>query len=283
MFMNKNEFKISNHDKLAIPEEGDWAEKKYKLVALYDKLFSTGMKRKWDKRIYIDLFCGPGKVKLRGTRKIVYSSPLLALTVPDPFDIYIFCDKDKNNINTLKSYVGNLKIEKEIKYFDDDCNIIVQELINYIKNIKGSVLSFCFLDPYGLGDLQFDTIKKLSSLKIDFLILLPTGYDANLNKEIYLNEKSYKLDTFLGNKEWRKEWELKKSNNFVDFFLREYINQMVRLSYINISPSIFDTIYAPGTKKLYYHLAFFSKHKLGYKFWKEGKKSSSPQKSLDFG
>jgi len=37
---------------LTCPEVGAWSETKYRLLALYDQLFSTGMKNKWDQRVY---------------------------------------------------------------------------------------------------------------------------------------------------------------------------------------------------------------------------------------
>ena len=40
-------------DGLFCPEVGKWAEDKHSLVSLYAKLFSTGMKEKWEERVYI--------------------------------------------------------------------------------------------------------------------------------------------------------------------------------------------------------------------------------------
>lgn len=56
-------------DGLVAPEVGSWAETKYRLLALYDELFSMGMKHKWDQRVYIDLYAGAGYSRVRGTRK----------------------------------------------------------------------------------------------------------------------------------------------------------------------------------------------------------------------
>jgi hypothetical protein len=47
-------------DGLECPPVGAWAEEKYRLVSLYDELFATGMKDKWDERVYIDLYAGAG-------------------------------------------------------------------------------------------------------------------------------------------------------------------------------------------------------------------------------
>ena len=82
-------------DELLTPEVGPWAEEKYKYVSYYNKLFSTSMKDRWDCRTYIDLFAGAGRSRIRRTNKILAGSPLLALGVPDQYDKYIFCERDR--------------------------------------------------------------------------------------------------------------------------------------------------------------------------------------------
>jgi len=57
---------------------------KYRLLALYDELFSSGMKKKWHQRLYIDLYAGGGISHIQGTRTFLKGSPLIALTVDSP-------------------------------------------------------------------------------------------------------------------------------------------------------------------------------------------------------
>lgn len=68
------------------PEIGSWGEDKYDLVKKYAQMFATSMKKKWNTRIYIDLFSGPGRARIKRSRKIVLGSPLLAMDIQDPFD-----------------------------------------------------------------------------------------------------------------------------------------------------------------------------------------------------
>jgi hypothetical protein len=72
-------------DGLTTPEVGGWAETKYRLLALYDELFSTGMKNKWDQRVYLDLYAGAGYSRIQGTSTLLKASPMIALTVYSPF------------------------------------------------------------------------------------------------------------------------------------------------------------------------------------------------------
>lgn len=61
------------------PKVGKWAEEKHALVSFYAKLFSTGMKDKWDERVYIELYAGAGYSKIRDTSITIVGSPLQAL------------------------------------------------------------------------------------------------------------------------------------------------------------------------------------------------------------
>jgi len=90
-------------DGLPAPGVGPWAEAKHNLVSYYAKLFSTGMKKKWKKRIYIELYAGAGHSQIRDTSKIIVGSPLRALHLPDRFDKYIFCEEDPALVRALES------------------------------------------------------------------------------------------------------------------------------------------------------------------------------------
>src|SRR6266702_1027197 len=99
----KNETLFGEPDELNTPEVGSYTEDKYDLIRLYCHLFSSGMKEKWrGKRTYIDLYSGPGKCRVKGSAKVLLASPLIALSVPDPFDRYIFCEENPERLVSLK-------------------------------------------------------------------------------------------------------------------------------------------------------------------------------------
>ncbi len=73
-------------DGLHTPEVGSWSDVKYRLISNYAEMFSTSMRKKWDKRVYIDLFAGAGRAAIKDTGEIVETSSLLAMGVTHPFD-----------------------------------------------------------------------------------------------------------------------------------------------------------------------------------------------------
>lgn len=76
-------------DGLFTPEVRSWSLEKYKLVGSYCDIFTSGMKKKWDQLIYIDLFAGAGYSRIKETKKVYKSSALIAMSVPNPFTLSI--------------------------------------------------------------------------------------------------------------------------------------------------------------------------------------------------
>ena len=110
-------FNVSD-DGLVFPEIGPWAEEKYRLIALYDELFSKGMKDKWDVRVYIDLYAGAGFGKVKGTETRLMGSPLIALAVEYPFDRYIFCEQDPEKMTALQKRVERLAPSADVIFIN---------------------------------------------------------------------------------------------------------------------------------------------------------------------
>lgn len=187
-------------DGLPAPEVGAWSELKYKLIGLYSSLFSTGMKHKWDQRVFIDLYAGAGISRVRGTNKLVMGSPLIGLTVKDRFDHYIFCDDNAENIAALKKRVEAVAPKVKVDFIIGDSNSSSTRIANLISqpSATNKVLSLCIVDPFDIG-IRFAAIQTLAQrLFVDFLVLLAVYMDANRNYAEYLKPTSTKVENFLG-------------------------------------------------------------------------------------
>jgi len=260
-------------DGLYLPEVGPWALSKHKKIGYYSAIFAASMKKKWDCRVYLDLFSSAGKCKIKGTNEVVPGSPLLALSVDVPFDRYIFCEEKSESMDALQKRVEKYYPERECSFILGNTNSAVNEIINAVpefnRNYRG--LTFCFVDPYKMDELKFDTIRKLAKhLYIDFLILIPTFMDINRNEKPYTSETNWTIDTFLGNSEWRAKWANRNdsSTKFGNFITEQFCDQMKNLGFLYETPKDLELIRMPGNIPLY-HLGFFSTSKLGLKFWRE--------------
>ena len=137
-------------DGLPCPTVGAWAETKYRLVGLYDTLFSSGIKNKWGRRIYVDLYAGAGYAHIRNTSRVVQSSALIALGVKDRFDKYVFCEESEEWLEALRARVQRIAPDADAAYILGDCNATVDRILDEIpRGVSGdTVLTLCFVDPF---------------------------------------------------------------------------------------------------------------------------------------
>lgn len=283
MFHDDN-FNFVEDDGFSVPEVGSWAHRKYKLIRLYSELFTKSMRSKWDCLVYIDLFAGAGLSRIRGTNMIVQSSSLIALGNEIPFDKLIFCEANPDNYDALNYRIKKAYPLKDTTIINGDANDVVPDLKDCVP--KGSaenrVLSFCFVDPFNLSNLKFKTIENLSEIYIDFMVLIPSGMDANRNLRYYKEITNPTLDGFLGSDIWRSKWKAKENCNktFEEYVVEEFSFSMSKLGYIN--PGIRNCIPIRSNNKhlLMYRLALYSRNPLGKKFWKIAKEYSDPQRTL---
>ena len=272
-------------DGLPASEVGSWSLQKYRLLDLYNTLFSTGMKHHWDLRICIDLFSGSGRAKIRRTQHIVETSPLIALRVPDQFDKYIFCDSDSKNISALRDRVGRNFPDVEPRYIIGDCNEVVAKIAEQIPKAskRESVLSFCFADPFGIDDLKFRAVQTLSARsRMDFLVLLALDMDANRFQSLYAKETSRVIDDFLDDSSWRSKWATVRSRrvDFRVFLAKASASRMVHLGYFPAGLERMKEVRSDEKNLPLYHLGFFSKHPRDYQFWDQVLKYGTDQLSL---
>ncbi|MFN0317280.1 MAG: three-Cys-motif partner protein TcmP [Burkholderiales bacterium] len=272
-------------DGLVCPEVGGWAESKYRLLALYDELFSTGMKNKWHQRVYIDLYSGAGYCRGQGTKTVLKGSPILALTVPNPFDKYIFCEENPERMAALQARVERIAPAASVTFVPASCDSAIDEICAAIPKFSSSnkVLSLCLVDPFNFG-IKFETLRRLSAGFVDFVVLLAIHMDANRNYTLYVDGQSTKIDEALGNTDWRERWKAAgaQRRDFRRFLADEFSMSMVSLGYLQTPLDRMKLVRSVDKNLPLYYLALFSRHETAFKFWDDVLKYSTDQLSLGF-
>ena len=118
---------------------GDWTEEKLDILREYLRVYTTALKKQPFELIYIDAFAGTGyrELKAEGAEgallfpelvkqesiEYVEGSARIALKVQQPFQRYIFIEKDEQHFKEL----GRLKQEfpdlsERIELVNEDCN-----------------------------------------------------------------------------------------------------------------------------------------------------------------
>jgi three-Cys-motif partner protein len=278
--MGRNDILQVTDDGLSCSEVGPWAEEKHSFASLYAKLFSSGMKGKWGKRVYVELYAGAGYSKIRGTSRVIAGSPLRALTLEHPFDEYVFCEANSENLNALKVRVKRHAPEASVAYVAGDCNRKVTEILAKIPvgSKTDTVLTLCFVDPYDIG-IEFETIRMLSVRFIDFRVLLAVFMDANRNYDRYIKADDDRVEKFLGSKSWRDHWRIAQQQGiaFPQFLASDYAESMETLGYLKTPLHTMHKVRSDEKNLPLYYLALFSRHERAYKFWDEARKYGTDQ------
>ena len=238
---------------------------------MYDQLFATGMKYKWDQRAYIDVYSGAGFARIQGTSTILKGSPILALTVRDPFDRYIFCEENHVLMEALKTRSRRIAPTANVEYVEGNCDSNIDKICALIPRASSgnTVLSLCCVDPFDFG-IKFATLRRLSESYMDFLVLLAVGMDANRNYDHYVEGNSDKIDLALGNVEWRKRWKTHVSrSDFRSFLAREFALSMESLGYLHQELHQMRLVRSTEKNLPLYYLALFSRKEVAYGFWKD--------------
>jgi three-Cys-motif partner protein len=276
----------ASDDGLPCPEVGAWTETKHSFVSLYAKLFSSGMKAKWGRRVYVELYAGAGYSRVRGTSRVIAGSPLRALTLEDPFDEYVFCEEDPENLKALKVRVKRHAPGASVAYVEGDCNARVIDILAKIPTGSKSdtVLTLCFVDPFDIG-IEFETVRVLSARFVDFLVLLAVFMDANRNYDRYVKADDVRVGKFLGSESWRDRWYVaqKAGTPFPQFLASEYANGMESLRYLKTPLHTMNKVRSDEKNLPLYYLAMFSRHERAYKFWDEARKYGTDQTKFPWG
>lgn len=279
------DLKILDDDGLLTPEVGSWGEEKYRLLSCYASMFTGSMINKWDCLVYLDLFAGAGRARIKGSNKVVNSSALIALANTPTFTKYVFCDEDLDNVKALEERIAREYPQVDASILNADANLQTEQLLRSIPRAhKGnSVLTLCLVDIFKMDNLKFSTIRALSKMYMDFLVLIPSDMDANRNEKNYLNPNNTTVDEFLGNKGWRNRWKSsdKDPRSFGQFIVHEFGNSMSEIGFT--APKLEHTVGIRNSKNRFiYRLALYSKSKIAEKFWEECMKYTNPQTGFDF-
>lgn len=187
---------------------GPWTEEKLAILKKYLDAYTTALKNKSFRLIYIDAFAGTGEVELtsvdEGKKEFIEGSAKIAMDVDEkPFDEYIFVEKDQDRciqLNSLKEANKNKNIQIE----NEDANNFLQNLQKDWRHYRGVL----FLDPFAT-EVEWATIKKIASFEaLDTWILFPTSAIARmLPKKREPDNISQKwvnrLNRIYGDESWR--------------------------------------------------------------------------------
>jgi hypothetical protein len=123
---------------------GAWAEDKYLHVEHYARMFARSMKAKWDCRAYLELFSGPGRALVKGTRRIIDTAPLRVLMLAPGFDLHVCSEIDRVALEALESRCRSLKPDAQWVFVLGDVNETWPTLLDHVRRSAGHGTSLTF-------------------------------------------------------------------------------------------------------------------------------------------
>jgi three-Cys-motif partner protein len=151
-------------------------------VRYYSEVFSAvarnprRLQQRMEGAVYVDLFAGPGLVRVIETGDLVGGSPICAYSNKYHFDYMVMVEKDPARRRALQGRVSRMAESRNFKVIEGDCNSRVQEVISSIQERYPNPIVLVFVDPEGM-EIKWSTLEALSSAfaQCDFIINLNAG------------------------------------------------------------------------------------------------------------
>lgn len=258
----------------------EWVRDKHARLERYVGI-SSAVRKKFVKKgpagaTYIDLFSGPGRVRIRETKDVLHGSPLVAWSQSvqrsAPFTQVYIADAHASIVEACNFRLQQARapVESEVGDAVDTVNRIIQK-------VDKRSLHFAFLDPYNLGALSFEIVRKLAVLeRMDILIHISLQ-DLNRNLRRYISKNASSLDSFAPG--WRNVVDVDRSDQYVRARIFEHWKGLLKTIRMRVAEA---TELVSGSKKQpLYWLAFAARHDLAHEFWEKIRRlEPEPQQSM---
>ncbi|MDQ2653469.1 MAG: three-Cys-motif partner protein TcmP, partial [Chloroflexota bacterium] len=154
---------------------------------------------------YIDGFAGTGQPHLRGEGRPIDGSPVIAMSLPRPFDSYTFIEQEPWRAEQLRRLCAEYP-HLNTRVIEADCNDVIVNQVTPVVRWENRARGFAFLDPFAMN-LNYATIKAIAGTRaIEIILNLPTMAmnRTNLpNDARKLTSEQYeRMDVFWGDHSW---------------------------------------------------------------------------------
>jgi len=185
-------------DGFPIESDTPWTFQKNEIIHRFLQEFTSTMRRKYNYLVYLDLFAGSG-LKNLGGYGYTYGSPVIAMSGEYGFSKHILCESNSNLSDALRIRVNKYFRNKNTVIFKGNPNELIDKLAYYVPDSsqKYRVSTICLIDPFSM-DLDFETLRALSELGVNFLLVMALPWSGKDHFKEYMEVEREKLNSFLG-------------------------------------------------------------------------------------
>jgi len=246
---------------------GAWAEEKHARIRKYVDI-SRAVRRKFIKgkggATYIDIFCGPGRARVRETTRIIDGSALVAakeaIESTTPFTELHIADSNQSFLSAAVTRLGRLGVVT--KAYSGTSWDTAGQIAAVLPQFG---LHFAFLDPYDLKSLPFSVIEQLTNFRRMDILVHVSAQDLQRNLRRYIESNQSPLDSFAPR--WRQTIDKMDRDTNIRRKIFHHWLELIRACDMQPAQGVEEVT---GTRNQHlYWLVFVARHKLALRFWEE--------------
>lgn len=266
---------------------GPWARRKHGILLDYVS-YTRAVRQKWCANgppgtsyppagaTYIDLFSGPGRVRIEETTDVLHGSPLVAWEGRGfgAFTNMYIADAHPDVASHCHQRLQ--KAGAPVHPFVGTADTTVDEVLG---SVNKYAYHFAFLDPFNLGNLSFDVIRKLARLKHIDILAHVSVLDLNRNLREYIEKHGSSLDRFAPG--WREKVNANQPDEVVRAEIMQHWKSLLKTIDMKLADAL--PLVSGSANQPLYWLAFASRHPLAHKFWGAMQPPAPPTQDSLFG
>lgn len=245
---------------------GPWAFEKHALIRRYVDA-SREARRKWSKRILVDLYCGPGRVADRKRPDDTKDGGVLAAFAQSqhngvPFTKVIIGDIDPSAVQACQRRLE--KLGASVVAFCEPAHIAAPLALQHLPE---NGLHLALLDPFNIGHLPFSVIETLAKRSRLDMIIHYSLMDVARNLELNYIRNVPAFNAFApGWKDVIDVRSLTKADARRKF--GEHWQTLIRSCGYSIA-DIRPVMTRPGTQNQLYQMLLLQRHPLAAHLWNQ--------------
>jgi len=258
-------------DKLPVSEVGEWALDKHERLRRYVRV-TRGVRKKWLTPMgpglvpagatYIDLFCGPGRSRIRDTDRVIDGSPVVAASAAAeggaPFTRVLLADVDASLVHASCARLAARGIAAD--GFEGPASETATEIV---KVLDPHGLHFAFLDPFNLGDLAFTALEQLANLKRMDMLIHVSVQDLQRNLRRNIDRGDSALDRFAPG--WRQRVDVGARDDVIRAAIFDHWVGLIRA--LDMQPCQGTELVSGERNQRLYWLVLVARHERAGELW----------------
>ncbi len=261
LMTNPAKFEIDPDDSLPILEVGPWVKRKHEIIRHYVGITSAVRRNRFNgNAAFVDLYCGPGRARIKDTSDIVDGSAVVAWKAAkesnSPFNKILVSDVVAEFVDACRARLP----DPALQAFAGDAAVSARKMLDCL---DPHAFTIVLIDPFDLKGLRFEIIEAFSRLKhVDFIVHFST-MEIQRNIDRYFAAGNSSLDAI--DPDWRDEIKGLMTN---EEKLRVVFNSWKRkIGTLGFEVGADPEAIINSKNRWLYWLALASRHPLAADFW----------------